>query len=168
MNQIPENIPNEIKKLFNKINNYLDNNVYFYGSAIRSDYVPNKSDIDTAIFTDNEYSTISKLQHLLHVKKSEFKKVIWKLNGEMMYGYKIKLPGYSSEIEISIYNDNFKNIILKEYNAPLNQPLICTILLYILKLLYYHLNLISKKKYVIIKRYIQNDLNKKVSHFLIL
>jgi len=168
MNQIPEKIPNDIKKLFIKINDYLDTDIYFYGSAIRSDYIPNKSDIDTAIFTDNEYSTIGKLQHLLHVKRSEFKKLVWKLNGEMIYGYKIKLSGYTSEVEIAIYNDNFKNLLLDELKAPLKQPLICTILLYILKLFYYHLNIISKENYVKIKRYIQNDLNGKVSLFLIL
>jgi len=169
MNSIREDLPDNVKKLVNKINNYLDTEIYFYGSVLRSDYISGKSDIDTVIFTDNEYSTISKLQHVLHVKNSEFKKVIWKLNGDNIYGYKIKLQHFKPDVEIAIYNNNFKDVLINEFMAPIvKAPLLVVISLYILKFLYYRVSLISKNNYVKIKRYIQNDMMGKVSHFFLL
>ena len=70
MNKIRDDFPENIKDFFVNLQNYLDTDLYFYGSVNRSDYVHGKSDIDVAIFTDNEYSTITKLQHFLHVKRS--------------------------------------------------------------------------------------------------
>ena len=90
MNKIRNDFPPDVKKFFNDLQNYLDTDLYFYGSVNRSDYIHNKSDIDIAIFTDNEYSTMAKLQHYLHVKRSDFDKVVWKLDGKLLYGYKIK------------------------------------------------------------------------------
>ena len=69
MNKIRDDFPEDLKNFFIDLQNYLDTELYFYGSVNRSDYVHGKSDIDVAIFTDNEYSTISKLQHFLHVKR---------------------------------------------------------------------------------------------------
>ena len=169
MNSIREDLPDNVKKLVNKINNYLDTEIYFYGSVLRSDYIPGKSDIDTAIFTDNEYSTISKLQHVLHVKSNNFKKVIWKLNDDTIYGYKIKLKNFKPEIEIAIYNNNFKDILIKEFMSPvINPPLLVVICLYILKFLYYRLSLISKGNYIKMKGYVQNNMMGKISHFFLL
>lgn len=169
MNIIRDDLPNNIKKMVNKINNYLDTQIYFYGSILRSDYIPGKSDIDMVIFTDNEYSTISQLQHVLHVKRNEFKKVVWKLNGDDIYGYKIKISGSNPETEIAIYNNDFKQILLKEFLAPINNsPLLVVISLYILKFLYYRLGLLSKTYYAKIKGYIQNEMMGKVSYFMLL
>lgn len=169
MNDIRDDLPINVKTMVNKINNYLDTQIYFYGSVLRKDYIPGKSDIDMAIFTDNEYSTISKLQHILHVKRDEFKKVIWKLNENDIYGYKIKLPNFEPEVEIAIYNDEFKNVLMEEFLAPIKKaPLLVVICLYILKFIYYRLNLLSKKRYARIKGYIQNDMMGKVSYFLLL
>ena len=114
MNDIRQDLPENIKKFFKRMRYYLDTDLYFYGSVTRSDYVPEQSDIDVAIFTDNEYSVMSKLQHFLHVKRSDFDKVLWKLNGTMIYGYKIKVEGINTEI--AIYNNEFKDIIINEFN----------------------------------------------------
>jgi predicted nucleotidyltransferase len=169
MNNIRDDLPNNVKKMVNKINGYLDTQVYFYGSVLRSDYIPGKSDIDMVIFTDNEYSTISKLQHVLHVKRSDFKKVVWKLNDYDIYGYKLKIPDFEPEVEIAIYNNDFKDVIIDEFKAPVERaPLLVIICLYILKFLYYRLSLLSKETYTRVKRYIQNDMMGKVSHFLLL
>ena len=116
MNKIRDDFPEHVKIFFKKLQEYLETDLYFYGSVTRSDYVPGKSDIDVAIFTDNEHSIISKLQHVLHVKRNEFKKVVWKLNGNMIYGYKIKCDEYVDiNCEISIYNNEFKKVLLDEY-----------------------------------------------------
>ena len=169
MNELRYTLPNKIQKMVNNIKKYLDTELYYYGSILRSDYIPEQSDIDMVIFTDNEYSTISKLQHVLHVKRDEFKKVIWKLNNDYIYGYKIRIPGSEPEVEIAIYNTDFKEILLEEFLAPIKSaPILVVICLYILKFLYYRLHLMSRNNYARLKRYIQNDMMGKVSHFLLL
>ena len=136
---------------------------------MRSDHIPGQSDVDMAIFTDNEYSTISKLQHVLHVKRSEFKKIVWKLNDDDIYGYKIKLPEFNPEVEIAIYNNEFKDFLLEEFMAPIKKaPLLVVFCLYILKFIYYRLHLISKDRYAKMKGYIQNDMMGRASHFLLI
>ena len=133
MNQIRNDFNPNLKKFFIDLKNYLDTELYFYGSVNRSDYVQEKSDIDVAIFTDNEYSTMTKLQHYLHVPRNAFDKIIWKLEGNMIYGYKIKCNKYTdSKCEIAIYNNDFKNTLLNEYRNYNHFPLYISILLFIL------------------------------------
>lgn len=115
MNKIRDDFPDEVKKFFNRMKDYLDTDLYFYGSVVRADY-QNGSDIDIAVFTDNESSTITKLQCLLHAKRSEFDKVVWKLYDTIVYGFKIKctsVPNVNVPInfEIAVYNNNFKDIL---------------------------------------------------------
>ena len=64
---------------FNKLENYLDKPIYFYGSILRDDYFPQMSDIDIDIFTDNENSTITMLQNFLNLPNNAFKKCIYRL-----------------------------------------------------------------------------------------
>lgn len=163
MNIIRDDFPKDIKDFFKRLENYLDTDLYFYGSVNRSDYVHGKSDIDIAIFTDNEYSVMNKLQHFLHVKRNAFDKVIWKLYGNMVYGYKIICDKYIDiKCEIAIYNNNFKEIILNEIKLYNSVPIYMSILLFILKSFYYTFPIISKKKYSDYKRYLFNYLyNKK-------
>ena len=54
MNNIRNDFPPDLKKFFYDLKNYLDTDLYFYGSVNRPDYVHDKSDIDIGIFTDNE------------------------------------------------------------------------------------------------------------------
>lgn len=168
MNTIPTILPKNIQDLFRRIENGLDTKLYFYGSVTRADYIQNKSDIDVAIFSDNEYSDMNKLQHILIVNRKQFDKIVWKLNGVMIYGYKIKLKNINCEI--SIYNNDFKDILLDEYTKPnKNKSIIIFCLIYILKILYYQINILPKNIYVELKRYIMNDLiTKKESVFFLL
>lgn len=157
MNTIPTILPKHTQDFFRKIESELDTELYFYGSVTRSDYVPNKSDIDVAIFTDNEYSDMSKLQHSLQVKKSSFDKIVWKLNGNMIYGYKIKIKYFNCEV--SVFNNNFKDILIDEYTKPnKNQSIFISCLIYILKTFYYQIQLLPKKTYIELKRYIMNEM----------
>jgi hypothetical protein len=159
MNVVRNDFPKDVKDFFKRLENYLDTDLYFYGSVNRSDYVHNKSDIDVAIFTDNEYSVINKLQHFLHVKRNAFDKVVWKLNGTMVYGYKIVCDKYIDiKCEIAIYNNTFKEIILKEITQYTDIPIYISILLFILKTLYYTFPIISKQTYSEYKRIIFNDI----------
>lgn len=171
MNKIRNDFPPDLKKFFYDLQNYLDEDLYFYGSVNRSDYVHGKSDIDVAIFTDNEYSLMSKLQHFLHVKRSAFDKIIWKLDGIMIYGYKIKCDKYTnSKCEIAIYNNDFKKQILDEMKTYHMVPFYVSVLLFIIKTIYYTFPLLNYKTYSAYKRYIFNDLylNKKNTVFFLL
>lgn len=166
-----DDFPKNVKDFFRRLENYLDTNLYFYGSVNRDDYIHDKSDIDIAIFTDNEYSTITKLQHFLHVKRDAFDKVVWKLEGNMIYGYKIKCEKYIRiKCEIAIYNSDFKDVLLKEIRQYNSVPTHITLLLYILKLIYYTFPIISEKTYSSYKRYIFNEimLQKRDTIFLLL
>ena len=146
MNKIPNNLPQYIKVFLNKIRDYLDTELYFYGSVNRNDYIHGKSDIDIAIFTDNEYSTIHKLQHVLHIKRSDIDTVIWRLNNTIIYGFKIKCEKHINiNCEIAIYNNKFKHILLDEYSKTNNVPFLISILLNILKTCYYTFHLLSKQ-----------------------
>lgn len=166
-----DDFPPNLKKFFTDLQNYLDTDLYFYGSVNRSDYVHDKSDIDIAIFTDNEYSIMSKLQHFLHVKRNAFDKIVWKLEGNMIYGYKIKCNKYTnSKCEIAIYNNVFKEILLPEMRTYNYVPFHVGILLFILKTLYYTFPILSSNTYMMCKRYIFNKimLNKKDTVFLLI
>ena len=171
MNKIRNDFDPKLKKFFINLQNYLDTTLYFYGSVNRPDYVHNKSDIDVAIFTDNEYSTMTKLQHYLHLKPVAFDKIVWKLNGAIIYGYKIKCDKYiNSKCEIAIYNNVFKEILLKDMCKYNSIPFHIGILLFILKTLHYTFPILSSKTYSAYKRVIFNRLmvNKQDTVFFLL
>ncbi len=171
MNKVRDDFPQDLKKFFMDLQNYLETNLYFYGSVNRPDYVHNKSDIDVAIFTDNEYSVMSKLQHFLHVTRNAFDKIVWKLEGNMIYGYKIKCDKHTnSKCEIAIYNNDFKPVLLADMSRYNTIPPHIGILLFILKMFYYTFPLLSKNTYSTYKRYIFNRImvDKKNTTFLLL
>lgn len=172
MNNIREDLPRIVKDFFYNLKNLLDTELYFYGSINRPDYIHGKSDIDVAIFTDNEYSIMNQLQYILQANKSDFKKVVWKLEGKMVYGFKIKcnpdlLNG--AECEIAIYNNDFKDHILYEFDRNNNVPMLLLIILYILKFFYYNIPLISRQTYAKMKKVLFNKImNTKKSEFLLI
>jgi len=171
MNRIRNDFPPDIKKFFVNLQNYLDTDLYFYGSVNRPDYVHGKSDIDVAIFTDNEYSIMSKLQHFLHVSRNAFDKIVWKLEGTIIYGYKIKCDKYTnSKCEIAIYNNYFKEDVLNDITKYNKIPFHIAILLFILKMLYYTFPILSLTTYSTYKRYIFNTimLNKQNTIFFLI
>jgi predicted nucleotidyltransferase len=171
MNQIRDSLPTSVKEFFYKLSDYLDTELYFYGSINRSDYLHGQSDIDVAIFTDNEDSVITKLQHFLHVNRKSFDKVVWKLKGKMIYGYKIKCDKFMDiKCEIAIYNNSFKETLLEEFKLYNHLPFLIAILLSIVKTFYYTIPLLSKKKYMSYKTYIFNTLliNKQNTVFFVI
>jgi hypothetical protein len=156
METTKNDLPKNTKIFFYKLSDYLDTKMFYYGSIQRSDYVAGKSDIDVDIFTDNENSIISKMQHFLHLKKSDFKSIVWIIDDVQVYGYKVKYENLEEQIfaEFSIYNDKFKDIIIKEHTSKFVLPFYVTILLYILKFFYYTIPLLSKKQFNSNKRFI--------------
>jgi predicted nucleotidyltransferase len=153
-------MPEYAKHFFNKLSNYLDTKLYFYGSIQRNDYYPKSSDIDVDLFTDNVNSTISKLQHFLGTKRDEFKKFVYKLHktNKLVFGYKIKYKDLDKNFvtEISIYDEKYKAEVILEHNSKSILPFYISWLLIILKYFYYDLNMISKEYYKYFKRIIIN------------
>jgi len=171
MNTIPNVLPTNLQKYFINLKNYLETELYFYGSVVRGDYIKNKSDIDLCIFTDNEPSTIMKLKSYFKIGQQNIKKVVQKSehNGIVIYGYKIKLKIDDIKCEIQVYNNNFKNNLLKDMQAPLKSPFYANIFLYILKFFYYTIPLLSKDMYSNIKNhYINNFIKKDNTFYLVL
>jgi hypothetical protein len=153
-------LPKNTKLFFYQLSDYLDTKLLYYGSVQRSDYVSGKSDIDVDIFTDNEYSLMAKMQHYLHVSKKDFKKVVWIINDTSTYGYKLKYEneGKGINTEFSIYNEKFKDIILSQHNNKHDLPIYTSILLRILKFLYYQFPLLDKPTYTYFKRVFLNGM----------
>jgi hypothetical protein len=147
---------------FEKLRNYLDIPLYFYGSIQRDDYLPKQSDIDVALFTDNIKSTITKLQTFLNVDKSDFKSFVWILNydNNLVKGYKVLYKQSENEliVEFSIYDEKYKYSILEEHNGKKNLPFYATYGLVIIKYLFYTLNILPKEWFVYFKNLILTKL----------
>jgi hypothetical protein len=162
------------KQFFYKLSNYLDTKLYYFGSVQRCDYFPSSSDIDVDIFTNNEKSTIIQLMNYLNVERSEFKRFVWKLNNyndKLAHGYKLMYKNEENKfsVEFSIYNEKYKKQILFEHNDKKNIPLYATILLIIVKFLYYTLHILPSKWYKNTKRFILSKMIfKKDDHFVII
>ena len=114
------------KNFFLKLGNYLDTQIYYFGSIQRNDYFPGKSDIDVDLFTDNSSSTIIKLQNFLGFEKYKFKKFVYKLHKtqKIVYGHKVKYDDPSNNFftEMSIYNEKYKDDVLLEHNSKAILP----------------------------------------------
>lgn len=139
------------KIFFLKLGNYLDTQIYYFGSIQRDDYFPGKSDIDIDLFTINESSTIIKLQDFLGIEKYKLKKFVYKLHKtkKMVYGHKVKYtdPDNNFVTEISIYNEKDKDAVLLEHNSKAILPFYVLWLLIILKTFYYKLGILSEEIY---------------------
>ena len=156
--QISNKLTDKQKVFFDNLSIYIDKPLYFYGSIARYDYLPGKSDIDVDIFTDNESSTINMLCNHLGLNKSDFRKFVYKIDSKMVYGYKSK---YENElkninIEMSIYNTRYKDIMLKEHTNLVSLPFYVSIALMIIKFFYYNLELVSNDIYRKCKRFLMN------------
>jgi predicted nucleotidyltransferase len=155
-------LPPNAKVFFDKLGNYLNTKIYYFGSIQRYDYQPKSSDIDIDIFTDNEQQTINYLMNFLGLNKYEFKKFVYRLHktNKLVYGHKVKYkePHNNFSVEISIYNENDKFEVLLEHNSKIDIPFYISVLLIMLKQIFYNFNLISKTNYKYIKKLIINNL----------
>jgi hypothetical protein len=150
------------QQFFDRLKNYLDLPIYFFGSIQRPDYFFGGSDIDVDIFTPNSKSTLIKLQHFLHLEESDFKKMMWKINssGHVVSGHKVmyKEPKNNLIVEFSIYDDKYKTDIIKEHCLKMRLPSYITVILILLKMFYYGLHIIPDYYYIQIKRFLLNTM----------
>ena len=147
----------------NKLSNYLNTKIYFFGSIQRYDYLPGISDIDVDIFTDNVSRTISQIQNYLNIDKKITIKFIYKIdknNSEykIVNGHKIQYedPKNSLSVEFSIYDEKFKDLILPEHNRKSSLPFFVTFFLVIIKYLFYVLAIIPDNIYTYLKNFLMN------------
>ena len=158
MEKINKRLTYNQKQFCDSFSQYIDKQLYFYGSIKRADFIPGKSDIDVDIFTDNESSTNQLICNFLNIKRSDIKKFVYKINSVMVYGYKAKYEDEKNgiKIEFSIYNNKYKTVILNDRNYGEYLPFYIIIALYVIKILFYNLQIITKKTYKRCKRFLMN------------
>lgn len=131
-----------------KMKEYLDTDLFFYGSIKRLDYFESNSDIDIAILTDNPSSMLAKIKNYLNIKNRKIRKIYQTFNNypSLIDGYKLTYKDDENNwgFDLVIYNEKYRDIVIKDIFYINNLPFYITSLLYILKFLYYKLNLISK------------------------
>ena len=135
---------------FNSLQNYLETELYFYGSIKRFDYISNSSDIDIIVITDNVKSMLSKIQTYLNVSKDKTQKIFQQYSvydKEVVTGYKIKYDENNIEFDLLIYDDKYRKVVLQNIYDINNLPLYMITILYILKILFYKLKLITRGIY---------------------
>jgi hypothetical protein len=147
------------RQFFDSMTIAIDKPVYFYGSINRPDYIPGKSDIDVDIFTDNENSTLKLLSNFLDVTQHEIKKTVIKINTEVIYGHKVQYEDIDKgiNVEMSIFNDDYKQTVLTDHNKNQCLPIYITIVLVIVKYMFYNLEIITKKQYKRCKQFLMNS-----------
>lgn len=171
METTKNDLPPNVKDFFYKLSEYLDTKMLYYGSVQRSDYVPGKSDIDVDIFTENEESIIYKMQHFLGVSKKDFKAIVWIINDQPTHGYKLmyKNPEEKIVAEFSIYNEKFKDLIIKEHTKKFVLPFYISIILSILKFFFYTVPIIPAKSYRETKRFLlTKGIGEELDKFMVL
>lgn len=146
---------------FDQLQSYIELPIYYYGSINRPDYIPGKSDIDIDIFSPNEESTIQKICSKLGLQRSQFRKVVYKINSTVVYGFKGKYVDSDDsndpfQVEIAVYNDKYKNVVLADHNSGIVYPFYITILLMFLKFLFYNLEILPKSVYKRCKQFLMN------------
>ena len=145
-------------EFFQNLKNYIDLPLYFYGSVQRYDYLPQYSDIDVDIFTNDEKSIIIKLQNFLNVDRNDFKKTIFRIkeDGMVISGYKIKYINEKDKInaEFAIFNEKDKDYIIDSQKKKFDLPYLFCLLLVFIKILHHKLNLISIRYFRKIKSFV--------------
>lgn len=157
--KIKHNLTEEEYYMLRSLEIYLEQPLHFYGSIKRRDYFRGKSDIDVDIFTDNEQSTVQILSERLNIPRSDFKRIVNKVNDRLTHGYKAKYKDADKglKIELSIYNNKYKPLIVEDHKSgeqlsPLRQTILT-----IVKFIYYQLHMLPTPLYVRMKRIIFND-----------
>jgi len=161
MESTKQKLPENVTIFFKNLSKLLETKLLFFGSVQRQDYFPGNSDIDVDIFTENISSTLAKMQHFLHINKKKFKKIIWRLNDEkktFVRGYKVMYnsPDGLFSAEFSIYDEKFKQDVLREHLMKTKLPFYAYWMLIAIKFLYYKLKLLSRETFTYLKKKIMS------------
>lgn len=153
--------------------------ILLYGSVLRRDYADGLSDIDVMVFSEQPDFAAKRAAALFRQPYQEIHKIVWKLNKEWLYGYKVKvgrddvlkmgrgccgqqeLQGReelsSLKIEVAIYNEVFRDRLMEEMYRPIQRggP-VSDMCLLALKVFYYYLPILPKGVYIVLKQHILN------------
>jgi hypothetical protein len=155
--QVNKKLTEHQKTFFRNLSIYINEPIYFYGSILRNDYIAGKSDVDVDIFSDDENKTILLLCSFLNISRDEFHKTIYKIKSNIVHGHKLKYVHGDINVEMSIYNNKYKSLVMEDHQSDAFLPLHISILLIIIKFLYYNLNIIPNKIYKRCKQFLMND-----------
>lgn len=147
LSAIQDKLTNSEQTFFKQLSLSLEEDLFFYGSILRSDYFPSQSDVDVDIFSDNETSTMYKLCTLLHLKKRDFEKVVYKINRTMVRGYKARYETEQLKVELLIYNRSQQSLVLENHRKGQHLSFIVLYLLLFVKWLYYTVGILPKSVY---------------------
>jgi hypothetical protein len=80
-------------------------------------------------------------------------------NDIVVVGYKTKYIDIENSltVEISIFNEKYKEAVLEEHNGKLNMPFYITWILIFLKVLHYNLGILPIYYYSLIKKKVTNQ-----------
>jgi hypothetical protein len=156
-------IPPQVKFFLNQLEEYVNIPLTYFGSIVRPDFVPGKSDIDAALFTDNTTSAIQKLSNYLNVPRSSISPFVIITKGKSVHGNKIKYTyefghNKTQPLEFLVYDKKYQNHVITENKKRFKLPTYIAVLFYILKFLYYNMHIINGHTYASIKRYLINDM----------
>jgi predicted nucleotidyltransferase len=142
------------------IQHYVNTKLYFYGSVARFDYFPGKSDIDVIIISDNVDSVVKQLQNYLNVNRDAIEKTINYMDSakSMSYAYKINYSNLENNLslEIFVYDEKYREKIEADINKKTNLPFYMIGVLYILKVITYHFNILTNDQFKYIKNLFMN------------
>ena len=156
MEEIKDRLGHYKYNFFTNLQNYIDTELYFYGSIKRSDFFRNASDIDIIVITDNVSSMLSKIKNYLNIDKNKIQKIYQQhtvYDKGIITGYKLKYKNDETNLsfDLLIYDEKFRKQIIKNINDINNLPFYMVAILYIIKILYYKLNFISSSFYMYLK-----------------
>jgi hypothetical protein len=147
---------------FQKLSEYLSEPIYFYGSIQRADYFPQLCDIDIDIFSHNEKDIVLKLQNYLNLERSDIKQFVYKIDktNVLVSGYKTIYKDNKNKliVEIAVFNEKFKDVILTEHKSKFNMPDYIIYILIILKILHYYCSILPVFYYSMLKKVLTNTL----------
>lgn len=154
IDQIKGKLDKKEYDFFTKFSEQLELPLYFIGSIARIDFIKGKSDLDLEVFSENIHSTKCKVEYLLnyYYKNKEPKYIVFTINGNPISGYKYYFEGLDVRFDFTVYKKECKELLLHQRNIDTNIPVVLIIFLFMIKYLYYYLNIITNKQYTIIKK----------------
>ena len=92
------------------------------------------------------------------------------IDENVVYGYKVKYENKGENIksEFSIYNENYKDIIIKQHKKKFVLPAYISVMLYLLKMFYYKIPILSKSIYINSKNWLLNLVDNPGTQFIVL
>lgn len=154
-----EDIKNNLREydyyFLKNIQQYINTELYFYGSVARFDYFPGKSDIDAIVITENVHSIVKLLQNHLNIKKDAIEKTINYMDDakSMSYAYKLNYVDLDNNLslEIFVYDEKYREKLMHDIEKKNNLPFYVICVLYIIKTMTYTLRILSDEQFKYIK-----------------